>query len=173
MTPTRTRSQRRTSPAEEISAKYKDLFFDLASCVTFDADSAHKVFHTALKNVTRRLHREFRHRILGQWERATLLRLYCQELRNLIPALSPHFANREQLELDAASTAAQRLKRLSDFFKLLPRDEKIILALKDRHQVPVPEIAAALHIPEESVHYRHSRAIAALEPQIWRPEVTA
>lgn len=164
------RRLRHSSRAEDIAAKYQDLFFDLTSCVTFDAASAHRLFHRILRSVARRAHQEFAHQSLTTWERAAMLRLFCQELRQAIPSVSPHFANREQLELDAASTAAQRLKRLADFFKLLPRDEKIILALSDRHQVPMHEIAIALQIPEESVRYRHSRALVALESQIWREE---
>lgn len=157
----------RRSAAEQISAQYQDLFSDLTNCVTSDSASASKLFYRLFKTVTRRLQREFRGQTLSNWERAALLRLFCQELRRAVPSLSPHFANRDQLELDAASTAAQRLKRLADFFKLLPRDEKIILALSNRHQIPIHEIAIALQIPEESVRYRHGRAIIALESQIW------
>lgn len=156
-----------TLTREDITAQYKDLFFDLAACVTSDAASANKLFHRLLKTVTRRLAREFRNQELTPWERAACLRLFCQELKKAIPPLSPHFANREQLELDAASTAAQRLKRLADFYKLLPRDEKIILALSERHQIPMHEIAIAMQIPEQSARYRQSRAIATLETMIW------
>ena len=73
----------------------------------------------------------------------------------------------EQIELDSAANANSRIKRFNYYFQRLTTDQRIVLALRDRHEIPYSEISSALRLPVDSLKILRQQALRTLEEWIW------
>lgn len=158
-----------TTELDRLIAGYGDLLFDLATALTDSPIATQNLFRAWLRDLARayRARRRARAPALGSLERSWVLGVAYTRAQKMLPRFSPHLANAEQLQLDAADGVSQKMKRLGDFFKLLPRDEKWIVLLRDKHQIPFSEIASAMEIPEASLQLLRRSAYLSLEQKVW------
>lgn len=152
----------RTKSLDRFVQVYGDLLYDLCFWLGDSSAQAQALFRAILRDLERG-----RKSAWGDLERAWVLGVAYRRTRKMIPAFSPHLANSEQIHLDSAEGVATRMKRLGDFFKLLPREEKWILLLHDKHQIPLFEIASAMSVPPDSLQFTRKSALVALEEKVW------
>ena len=73
----------------------------------------------------------------------------------------------QQIELDSAADAQARLSRFNLCIRRLSISDQILLLLKDKYGVPMPEIAIATNTPEESLKVQRAQILRSLEEWIW------
>ena len=127
--------------------------------------SAEVAFRTILKKVRSgsRLQK------FSLYERSWVLRIAChrlltfyhQEVQNT-PSLSE-----DQAKLESHDPASTKIKNIQPFFRRLRPEDQILLILKDKYDIPYPEIATALAIPEGSLKIRRQQALRTLEDWLW------
>ncbi|MCM2324587.1 MAG: hypothetical protein NDJ90_15110 [Oligoflexia bacterium] len=143
--------------------RYGDLLFDLCESVLWSPANAQLAFRSILKALKRRLSDA----PSGNHERAWTLRIACEELLQKVPRLGRTLSADEQIQLDAAQEISERLKNFDAYFHRLSAEDQILLLLKDKYGVPLPEIAVALRSPEGSLKIRRQLALRALEEWLW------
>lgn len=142
---------------------YGDLLYDLCESVLWSPSGAPAAFRSVLKE----LKRQKRLNHYQSFERAWVLRVASQKLKQLSIAQSRKLTPSEQIMLDSTLNMNARFKQFDSYFHRLNTDEQLLLLLRDKYGIPYPEIAAALALPEGSLKMRRQQALRALEGWLW------
>lgn len=158
-------SQATTPILDHVVQCYGDLLFDLCESVLWSPLSAQLACRSILKEIKKRAYTEKYH----DFERAWVLRIACEKLREFSESVGQRLTPAEQIELDSHQSTPQRLEKFEHFFRRLGTEEQLLLLLRDKYGVPFPEIATAMGVPEESLKIRRSQALRSLEDWLWDP----
>jgi DNA-directed RNA polymerase specialized sigma24 family protein len=150
---------------ENIVKQYGDLLFDLCESVLWNASSARQVFRSIMGEVKKRHANE----AYVNFKRAWILNIACEKLRSVFELRARKLTPSEQIELDSIDSAQGRLKKFDSFFHRLGIEDQLLILLKDKYGIPMPEIATALGVPENSLKLRRAQALRAMEDWIWGP----
>lgn len=152
------------APIERAVQLYGDLLFDLCESVLWSPSNAQIAFRSILKDLKRRSRKQ---EAFVQLNRAWVLRIACNRLRQLSSRHRPRMTPAEQIELDSTSDLGFRLKHFDHYFHRLPTEDQLLLLLKDKYGLPYPEIAIATGTPEGSLKIRRQQALGTLEEWLW------
>lgn len=143
---------------------YGDLIFDLCNSLLSSPTNAQIAFRSILKKIKS----GSRFQKYSIYERSWVLRIACDRLLALSQHHGYEITPQEQIQLDAQSLLIHRLKQFTVFFhRLLPEDQ-ILLLLKDKHGIPLKEIATAMAIPVEALKIRRIQALRSIEGWLWK-----
>jgi DNA-directed RNA polymerase specialized sigma24 family protein len=144
---------------------YGDLVFDLCESVLWSPITAQIAFRSILKTIRKK------HRGHGftEHERAWVLQIACDKLREATEQHGRKLTSSEQIQLDSAQNVASRLKQFDAYFHRLTTEDQVLMLLRDKYGIPYPEIAAALGIPEGTLKIRRAQALRSLEEWLWDP----
>ncbi len=151
------------SAIELIIERHGDLVHDLCESVLWGSQSS----QTVLRSIFRELKAEHRFNKYSQHERAWVLHVACERLRDVSREHARKITATEQLQLDASDRTADRLKKFDFYFHRLPVNDQMVLLLRDKYGLPYTEIAAVLSSPEGSLKIRRQQALRTLEDWIW------
>ncbi len=73
----------------------------------------------------------------------------------------------DRIEVDSIPSEVERLNRFQDFFMRLPIEERLLLVLKDKHQVNEDELSLIFRQPLASLHTRRSQTLDLLRKWIF------
>jgi hypothetical protein len=143
--------------------RYGDLLFDLCQAVLWSQPNAQIAVRAILKdlNLYSRAGKYDIH------EREWVLRVACDRLRKMTTKYGRHLSSSERMMLDASLDTAGRLRQFDSYFHRLSTDDQILLLLKDKYDMPYPEIATALGIPAGSLRIQRQQALKVLEEMLW------
>ena len=149
---------------EDLIRRYGDLVFDLSHSVLQNAGNAQIAFREVFHEVRRRRAEN----TFQRHERGWVLRIACERIREL--AGGPQglgLTAAQQIELDSAPDSDSRLSRFELCFRRLAVADQLLLLLKDKYGVPMPEISVATGTPEEALKVQRAQILRSLEEWIW------
>ncbi len=155
---------RQDHETEDLIRRYGDLVFDLCYSVLQHAGNAQIAFREIFHEVRRRRPENS----FQRHERGWVLRIACERVRELAGA--PHglgLTAAQQIELDSTPDSETRLSRFELCFRRLSVADQLLLLLKDKYGVPMPEISVATGTPEESLKVQRAQILRSLEEWIW------
>ncbi|MCM2276583.1 MAG: hypothetical protein NDJ89_00725 [Oligoflexia bacterium] len=158
-----TSAPKANDPLDDLVSRYGDLLYDLSEAILWSSPNAQVTFRAILKALRKNLSAA----PAGTHERAWTLRVACMTLRPLASRLSRTLTAAEQIQLDAAPDLAFRFNQFNAYFHRLSVEDQLLLLLKDKYGIPLPEVAIALDCPEESLKIRRQLALRALEEWLW------
>src|SRR4051812_34894037 len=127
-----------------IIERYGDLVYDLCESILWGSSAAQVI----IRSIFRELKAEHKFNRYSQHERAWVLHVACERLRNLSHDHARKLSSSDQLKLDATDKASTKLQQFDSYFHRLPVDDQMVLLLRDKYGLPSPEIAAILTVPE-------------------------
>ncbi|HUP57062.1 MAG TPA: sigma-70 family RNA polymerase sigma factor [Bdellovibrionota bacterium] len=151
------------SAIDLIIEKYGDLVYDLCESILWGSQGSQVV----LRSIFRELKAEHKFNRYAQHERAWVLHVACERLRDVSREHARKITASEQLQLDASAKSADRLKQFDSYFHRLAVNDQMVLLLRDKYGLPYSEIAAILSTPEGSLKIRRQQALRTLEDWIW------
>lgn len=137
--------------------------FDLCESILWNPASAQTAFQSIIKELGSKLSFE----TYSTHERAWVLRITCEKLKSISQHNGRRLTSSEQIELDSNLNLASRLKKFEFYFHRLGTEDRLLLLLKDKYLLPLPEIATALNAPEASLKTQRQQALRALEDWLW------
>ncbi len=150
------------SAIDLIIERHGDMVHDLCQSILWGSQGSQVV----LRSIFRELKAEHRFNKYSQHERAWVLHVACERLRDVSREHARKITASEQLQQDA-DRSADRLKQFDFYFHRLPVNDQMVLLLRDKYGLPYPEIAAVLSSPEGSLKIRRQQALRTLEDWIW------
>ncbi len=148
---------------EEIGRKYGDLIYDLCDGFLKDSPHAQAAYRTILKEIARKLKGPH----FVEFEREWILSIAVEQLRILFPKQGRHLSAEDQITLDSTPTFEGRMGHFGYFIDRLHFEERMVLFLKDKFDLPYSEIATCMGWPVDSVKLRRTQALRLLESAIW------
>jgi len=150
-------------PVDQVVATYGDVIFDLCESVLWNSTNAQLAF----RKIVKELRKSSSHEQFSVHERAWVLRVSCDRLRDLAQNTSRRMTASERIESDATETTAGRLKKFDFYFHRLTLNDQFLLLLRDKYGFAYSEISTALGIPEGSLKTSRQQALRALEEWVW------
>ena len=142
---------------------YGDMLFDL--CESMLSTSTHA--QAAFRLIVKKLHAESKNQKYVNYERPWVLRITCDRLLAIYPHEGRRVSPSEQIRLDANENVTTRLQHFGSYFHRLRPEDQLILLLRDKHAIPLSEVAIALAIPEGSLKIRRQLSLKHLEEWLW------
>lgn len=139
------------------------MLFDLCESILWSPTNAQVAFRGILKEIRKRQPADS----LGEYERAWVLRVACDQLRSLAHRHGRKLTPSEQIMLDASLNVQARLKQFDSYFHRLGTEDQLLLILRDKYALPYSEIASAMGVPEGSLKVRRQQALRTLEEWLW------
>lgn len=153
----------RSPLVDKVIDQYGDLVFDLCATVLWSPSSAQLAFRAILKEIRRIKPQE----AYETYERAWILRIACEKLRQMVRRHGRRLSPSEQILLDATLNVQSRLKQFDSYFHRLATEDQILLLLKDKYKLPYAEISAVMAMPEGSLKIKRQQALRTLEEWLW------
>jgi len=122
----------------------------------------------AFRNILKVLKNKARFQKYEKYERSWVLQTACQQLLRLCSQQQEIAIKKKQIKWDVQGSVPTRLKQFSLYLGRLSPEDQLLLLLKDKHQIPYPDISAALGIPEGSLKIKRQQALMCLSEWLWK-----
>lgn len=140
---------------------YGDLLFDLCESVLWSPSQTQNAFRAILKEIGNQ------NEHYKENERAWILRIAFQKLKELSVIHARKVTSSEQIEIEANPSVATRLKHFPLYFHRLTTEEQIVLLLRDKYGLPYDEVATSTGLPEGTIKSVRQQALRTLEGWLW------
>ncbi len=172
---------------DRISQEFGDLLYDLATTLSAHAPAggqreamAHQLFRQVLKDIRWRLSTARRPAEWGAMLRPWVLRQAYLRFQKLHgdPLFTEATAQRAVAAARDGSTAgpkdpvaettpSQKLRNIWPLLSELAWEDRFILTLRDKHQIPLAELSAITSLPERALALKRGTALRNLEARVW------
>lgn len=142
---------------------FGDLIYDLCLSVLQSPQNAQILF----RNIFKAIREQKKANPYEANERAWVLRLACDQLRENAKKFSRSLTPSEQVMLDHHLHGEDRLKQFESYFHRLETVDQLLLLLRDKFGIPFSEISSALALPEGSLKLKRQHALRAIEEWLW------
>lgn len=139
------------------------MLLDLSSSILWSQTEGRKI----VRQVLEKLQKQSRHLQPERYQRAWVLQNACQLLQKTAIKSTRTLTPSEQAMVDSIKEPTERLVQLESYFHRLHLNEQILLLLRDKYGIPYPEIAIAMHMPEDSLKVMRQQALETLERWVW------
>ena len=137
-----------SSKHHHLIEAYGDLVFDLLESSLGNTQNAQIALTRVLQDLGAELTSDSKAPPFEVHERAWVLRHACNHvfaLESKIGQARP--SAQDRVILDGADSPTVRLKAFDHYFRGLPLLDRLVLLLREKHQIPFGEIASALGLP--------------------------
>ncbi len=106
-------------------------------------------------------------RAFKKHERAWVLRVLCDRITQTSRAHPPKHDPIQESFLESLNDVKEKLPHLKQYLMRLPVENRLLIVLKDRFEIPMAEISLALGIGEDSLKLARAQTLQRINDWLW------